>query len=152
MNHHGQRAAAEAGGLQRGLGICLIAAGLLVAQILLTRAHADPATEALQRIVVLCATEPGSARFDQAWTAWVRNHPQADLEATIRSVTSRASTIRSMGLSGLEPTPPKRQPSPEAVAEHMRALATSARRSAATTPIGSTRPAAGAATAGVTPR
>lgn len=116
--------------LRRGLGLFLIIVGLVLANVLLTRtAHAaESVAQDLQRIVVLCATEPASDRFDQAWTAWLMEHPNADVESTIRTVITRAGTIRSMSLVGAEPTPPRRHPSRDTIAEHMRMLASSARR------------------------
>lgn len=81
----------------------------------------------LQKIVVLCATRPGSAEFDTAWTAWVRTNPQADLEDTIRRVLSQAGTMRSMSGPGMAPTRPSRHPTLGAIADRMRWLANSTR-------------------------
>ena len=115
-------------GLQRGFGLFLIITGLISAQLLMSRAEALESVQSdLQKIVVLCATEPGSPRFDAAWTAWVRDNPDADLERTIDTVLSRAGTIRSMSVSGLEPKKPDRQPSTDVIADRMRALGTAAR-------------------------
>jgi hypothetical protein len=101
----------------------------LVLQVLLltgltAQAQPDPRDDpALQQIVRLCATEPGSSRFDGAWTAWVADHPDADLEAVVASVVSRAFTLRSMAAAGLAPQRPGSAPNREQVAHHMRRLA-----------------------------
>jgi len=87
----------------------------------------------LQKIVILCATEPGSPRFDAAWTAWVRENPDADLDRTVRTVVSHAGTMRSMGSAGMEPTKPKRLPTTAEITRHMQDLAASARRASART-------------------
>jgi hypothetical protein len=79
----------------------------------------------LQKVVVLCATQPGSAEFDTAWTTWVKANPQADLDDTIRRVLSQAGTMRSMSGPGMAPTRPTRHPTPDAIAERMRWLASS---------------------------
>lgn len=87
----------------------------------------NPGTVGLQTVVVLCATRPGSAEFDAAWTAWVKAHPEADIQPAIQTVISRAGTMRSMSGPGMAPTQPTRQPTPGAISERMRWLANSAR-------------------------
>ena len=48
----------------------------------------------LQRIVVLCATEPESAEFDRAWGQYVEEHygPDLDIDGLIEEVLLRADT------------------------------------------------------------
>ncbi len=86
------------------------------------RQHGD-----LNPVIVLCATDPGSAEFDQAWMRWVRANPTADLSAAIRTVISRAATLRSMAVPGMAPKPAGERPAPGAVEERMRYLARQAR-------------------------
>lgn len=81
------------------------------------------AEPSLQRLVMLCAVQPGSAEFDASWVAWVQQHPDADLKRTIDEVISRAGTVRSMSQAGIEPGAPARRPDSEAIAERMRHLA-----------------------------
>ena len=87
----------------------------------------NSAANDLQKIVVLCATQPGSTAFDTAWIAWVKANPQADLDDTIRRVVSQAGTMRSMSGPGMAPTRPSRHPTPDAIAERMRWLASANR-------------------------
>ena len=82
------------------------------------RAHSD-----LGPVITLCATEPESPRFDVAWTDWVRDNPTADVDAAIRTVLSRAGTLRSMAVPGMTPGRVSPRPDPRAVAERMRYLA-----------------------------
>ena len=49
----------------------------------------------LDRVVVLCATQPYSSAFAHAWQAWVSGHPDADIVAVASEVVRRAATIRS---------------------------------------------------------
>ena len=78
-------------------------------------------------VITLCAAEPASPRFDAAWMNWVRANPGADLDAAIRTVLSRAGTLRSMAGPGMAPGPAGTRPDPQAVAERMRYLARKAR-------------------------
>jgi len=91
--------------------------------------RAIPATSAtvddLQGIVVLCATKPGSVEFTNAWAAWLRQHPAADVERTISEVLRRAASTRSMTQGGA--TPSAYHVSNERIAEHMRITARSIR-------------------------
>ena len=79
----------------------------------------------LQGVVVLCATQPGSSAFTDAWINWVRAHPTADIEATISEVLSRANSTSSMTRGFAAPgsyhVPGRR------IAEHMRVSARSVR-------------------------
>lgn len=61
----------------------------------------DPAKAAsvaadLQRIVVLCATKPGSQEFESAWTEYVRAHYRRgeNVDALIEDVLRRAAAHR----------------------------------------------------------
>ena len=84
----------------------------------------DPgAIPELSEIVVLCATEPGSADFDQAWTRWVAANPQADIDKTVADVIGRATTMRSMTSSAAEVRSVRSRLSEEEIAENMRRLA-----------------------------
>jgi hypothetical protein len=82
------------------------------------RAHSD-----LDHVVALCATEPGSERFDQAWLSWLAENPEADVYGAVETVVSRAGTVRSMAIPGMTPTPGGRKPDPDAIAERMLSLA-----------------------------
>ena len=57
----------------------------------------DSVVDDLQGIVVLCATQPQSAEFKNAWTTWVRQHhqPGMDIDAVINDVLKRASAYNS---------------------------------------------------------
>ena len=83
----------------------------------------------LQKVVALCATQPGSAQFQQAWSDWVRANPQADIEATVQSVISQAGTLDSMSAVARDPSRSTRRPSNAELTEYMQLLATRARRS-----------------------
>ena len=52
----------------------------------------DSAVDELAGIVVLCATQPQSVEFKNAWTTWVRQHhePGMDIDAVINDVLTRA--------------------------------------------------------------
>ena len=82
------------------------------------RAHGD-----LNGVIFLCASEPGSPRFDAAWVDWLRANPEADVNGAIQTVLSRAGTVRSMAIPGMAPAKPGSRPDPEAIAAHMTALA-----------------------------
>ncbi|TNF89277.1 MAG: hypothetical protein EP301_03330 [Gammaproteobacteria bacterium] len=86
------------------------------------RAHTD-----LDQVVALCATEPGSQRFDQAWQGWLAANPEADVYLAVETVVSRAGTLRSMAVPGMAPVPRGEQPDPAAIADRMLALAGKAR-------------------------
>jgi hypothetical protein len=88
-----------------------------------TREHTD-----LGPVVMLCASEPESGRFDAAWMQWVRENPDADVSAAIRTVLSRAGTLRSMAMPGMRPRPVGERPDPDAIGERLAALARQARR------------------------
>ncbi|MGE0621210.1 MAG: hypothetical protein AB7O54_01255 [Pseudomonadales bacterium] len=77
----------------------------------------------LNTVIFLCATEPASPRFDAAWTDWLARNPDADVDAAIESVLSRAGTVRSMAIPGMAPAKPGSRPDPEAIADYMAALA-----------------------------
>jgi hypothetical protein len=86
--------------------------------------HFDPRSHTgLDRVITLCATEPGSRRFDQAWLNWLADNPQADVYGAVETVLSRAGTIRSMAIPGMTPAPQGRQPDPDAIADRMLSLA-----------------------------
>lgn len=80
----------------------------------------------LNGVIMLCATQPASARFDAAWVQWVRANPDADVASAVQTVVSRAATVRSMAVPGMEPVRPGSQPSAAAISERMTALARSA--------------------------
>lgn len=87
-----------------------------------------PEDPALDQIVMLCATEPGSPRFDQAWTVWLADHDhelatRAEVNAVIDAVVSRAHTLRSMAAVGMEPVRPGSRPSRQQIVDHMQRLA-----------------------------
>ena len=52
----------------------------------------DSVVDDLAGIVVLCATQPQSVEFKNAWTTWVRQHyqPGMDIDAVISDVMQRA--------------------------------------------------------------
>jgi hypothetical protein len=85
----------------------------------------DSVVDDLQGIVVLCATQPKSQAFTNAWTRWLRDHPNADVEVTINEVLRRANTTSSMTRGFAAPgsyhVPDRR------IAEHMRVTARSIR-------------------------
>ena len=68
----------------------------------------DSVVDYLQGIVVLCATQPQSAKFKNAWTTRVRQHYQLDMDidAVISDVLKRASAYNSTQRSST--TPPKK--------------------------------------------
>lgn len=57
---------------------------------------ADSVTEDLQRIVVLCATQPQSQTFETEWASYVRAHYRrgVDVDALIDNVLQRARAHR----------------------------------------------------------
>ena len=86
--------------------------------------HFDPRSHtSLDQVIALCATKPGSQRFDQAWLLWLEENPQADVYGAVETVLSRAGTLRSMAMPGMKPTPQGRQPDPDAIADRMLSLA-----------------------------
>ncbi len=58
------------------------------------------AVDELQTIVVLCATEPHSTAFAEAWQTWVAEHPKANITEVVDDVVRRAATIRSFMRGG----------------------------------------------------
>ena len=52
----------------------------------------DSVVDYLDGIVVLCATQPQSVEFKNAWTTWVHQHhqPGMDIDAVINDVLTRA--------------------------------------------------------------
>lgn len=83
-------------------------------------AHFDPRAYAeLNPVIMLCATEPGSARFAASWRNWVAGNPEADVYAAVQTVVSRAGTFQSMAVPGMEPVRQGRRPAPEAIAAYM---------------------------------
>lgn len=56
----------------------------------------DSVVPTLQGIVVLCATEPASPEFKDAWSRYIERHPvaAADLDALIDDVLERAEAYR----------------------------------------------------------
>ena len=58
------------------------------------------AVDELQSIVVMCATEPHSVAFAQAWQTWVVDHPDADIVDVVDDVVRRAATMRSFARGG----------------------------------------------------
>jgi hypothetical protein len=53
----------------------------------------------LQKIVVLCATKPQSAEFDQAWALYLKKHykPGMNVDGLINEIQSRAKTYVRFG-------------------------------------------------------
>ncbi len=91
--------------------------------------HFDPrAHTPLDQVIVLCATEPGSGRFDRAWLTWLENNPEADVAGAVRTVVSRAGTVRSMTMPGMEVKPRAPKPDPDAIADRMLSLAKRSKR------------------------
>jgi hypothetical protein len=80
-------------------------------------------SDELSGVVVLCATEPGSANFNAAWTRWLDNNPSADIDQAIDTVLGKARTIRSMAMGGIEPTAVPNRLTNNQIAAHMRDLA-----------------------------
>jgi len=62
----------------------------------------DSVAEDLQRIVVLCATEPDSPAFERAWSAYVQRHTvaAAELEPLIDDILERAAAYRQQQPAG----------------------------------------------------
>lgn len=85
----------------------------------------DSTVDDLRGVVVLCATQPGSSAFTNAWAAWLREHPDADVETTISEVLRRANTTSSM-TRGLA-SPASYHVRDERIADHMRVTARSIR-------------------------
>ena len=101
--------------------ICL---GMAITALTTLAMHAaaelDPRGDAeLQAIILLCATEPGSAKFNAKWTSWVRANPEVELQDAVDTIASRAGSIRSMMLPGIEPARPTKNPDRDAVADYM---------------------------------
>lgn len=82
------------------------------------RGHTD-----LDQVIALCATEPGSPRFDQVWLDWLASNPEADVYEAVETVISRAGTVRSMAIPGMAPAPRGARPDPQAIADRMLSLA-----------------------------
>lgn len=82
----------------------------------------------LDRVIALCATEPGSDRFADAWLTWLADNPDADVAGAVRTVVSRSGTVRSMAIPGMQVQPRAPQPDPEAITERMLGLAKRAQR------------------------
>ncbi len=82
------------------------------------RGHTD-----LDQVIALCATEPGSQRFDQAWLAWLAQNPEADVYRAVETVVSRSGTVRSMAIPGMTPALQGQQPDRQAIADRMLSLA-----------------------------
>ena len=80
----------------------------------------------LADVITLCATAPDSWQFDSAWLSWLQANPEADLDAAIATVISRAGTVRSMTIAGLAPRLPASMPSKADLTRHMENLARSA--------------------------
>ena len=77
----------------------------------------------LDQVITLCATEPGSPRFDQVWLNWLAENPTADVYGAVDTVVSRAGTVRSMAIPGMPATPRGAKPDPNAIASRMLSLA-----------------------------
>ena len=91
--------------------------------------HFDPrAHTPLDQVIALCATEPGSERFEHAWLTWLDQNPDADLAGAVKTVVSRSGTVRSMAIPGMQVKPRAPQPDPEAIAERMLSLAKRSQR------------------------
>ena len=82
------------------------------------RAHTD-----LNQVILLCATEPGSPRFQAAWKDWLGENPHADVAGAVETVISRSATLRSMAVPAMAPTASGQRPDPEALAAQMFSLA-----------------------------
>ena len=63
---------------------------------------ADSVAEDLQKIVVLCGTQPQSEEFKQQWTAYVSTHyePGMDISDVVDDVLKRAAAYRQRQRSG----------------------------------------------------
>lgn len=74
----------------------LIAIVLGCASLSLAETNTNNVADDLQKVVVLCATKPKSAEFEQAWAAFVEKHykPSMDINDVINDVLSRADTYR----------------------------------------------------------
>ena len=77
----------------------------------------------LEPMAALCATEPASSRFNDAWFEWLRSYPNADVDEAIRRVVTKARTLRSLSLPGLAAAPVAHRMSDEDIAAHMQKLA-----------------------------
>ncbi|MEM8769165.1 MAG: hypothetical protein AAGE43_17100 [Pseudomonadota bacterium] len=83
-----------------------------------TRAHTD-----LNPVIMLCATAPGSPRFQAAWQRWLKENPGADVAGAVETVISRSGTVRSMAVPGMTPTGSGHRVDHEAIAAQMFSLA-----------------------------
>ena len=77
----------------------------------------------LDRVITLCATEPGSPRFDQTWLNWLAGNRAEDVYGAVDTVVSRAGTVRSMAIPGMPPAPRGAKPDPDAIVSRMLSLA-----------------------------
>lgn len=103
------------------LGLLIVCTAAVAAE---RQNHFDPrAHTGLDQVVALCATEPGSWRFDQAWLSWLAANPDADVYRAVETVVSRAGTVRSMAVPGMKPTPRGHKPDPQAISDRMLSLA-----------------------------
>ena len=107
------------------LGTNYLILSLAAADAVAARPTASPVSypDELASIVVLCATEPGSANFNSAWTRWLDSNSSADVDQVINTVIGKARTIRSMTMGGIEPTALPNRFTDEQIAAHMRDLA-----------------------------
>ena len=111
--------------LQRARRLALTALLICAASVQADRYnHFDPrAHTELDQVIALCATEPGSRRFDQAWLHWLAQNPHADVYGAVETVLSRAGTVRSMAIPGMRPAPGGKAPDQDAIADRMLSLA-----------------------------
>jgi hypothetical protein len=114
-------------------GILLTSAGTIAAAEWTDHHTHDPgyaspkeASADLNQVIALGATRPDTAAFADAWTRWLKAHPEADIDETIDAVVTRAMSVASMSAIARDPTTPARKPSRERLAAHMHRLAASA--------------------------
>ncbi len=100
------------------LGLCLTLSWHPARAEFDTRAHTD-----LNQVIMLCATEPGSPRFQAAWKGWLQQNPDADVAGAIETVLSRSGTLRSMAVPGMTPTASGHRRDSGAIAAQMFSLA-----------------------------
>ena len=93
--------------------------------------NSDPGTSnsvipELQGIVVLCATEPGSAEFKTQWAAYVRQNYTRDMnvDAVIDNVLKQADAYRAKQRKGSKPSQAQALQSNDITRKNMRSTAT----------------------------
>ena len=104
----------------------LLTLGLVLTVALTGSVPARASDYQLQQLIMLCASEPGSPRFDEAWVDWVRKNPEEDIADAVAQIIGRAQSLRSMSSGGTAPG--SYRVSSAQLAEHMQLLGANIRR------------------------